>query len=353
MLVTPWLFAGTGEVHLNQFDIALHDARHGVSDPSRIARTWLVSGWWRGVGRMGRLGGGAATDAAARFDQPGELLQWVLEHVPRRAIVYPGGGYYYFSATVDGQTLHGHLGFRDAARGRLHLYLRRGDAPRSASLHHVFGAADGVQVQAIGAEAVWLRHGRVSRHFTLPVQAQPAIRPTLDEGETWLAAVADESGLHFHLVFDASARGFRYLLDESAGVAEAFDTLLPGLLRGRRTGFVFHQEAAPARKLLVAVSQASVQANDAYDGPFDQVPHGLALRPQLHAAYPYTARDASIDEQGYLLDPAARHQRVAISPYVLYRQLPQLLAHVRLCEAAAATARELRRCLTYEAQNDS
>lgn len=351
ILTTPWLFAGADSFRFNQFDIARHDARHGVRDPSRVLQTGLVSAWWRGMGQLGRLGRGAG--GSVDFSDGHGLLRLVLDHVPRHARVYPSGGYYYFSADVGGQVLHGHLGLRDAGRGLLHLYLRRGAGPGFTSKHQVFGLADGVQVQTTGTDSVHVRHGGVSRHFRLHTDARAQQQPPLDEAERWLSAVADESGLHFHLVFDAVDRGFRYLLDESAGVAESFDILAPGLLRGRRSGFVFHQEAAPVRKLLVAVSRASVDANDAYDGPFDQVPHGLALRPLLHAAYPYTAGDGGIDEQGYLLDPVARHQRVAISPYVLYEQLPDLLAHVRLCTMAATTARELRHCLAYEAQNDS
>ncbi|MDP1649249.1 MAG: hypothetical protein Q8M01_13755 [Rubrivivax sp.] len=278
ILATSWLFAGADSFRFNQFDIARQDASHRVNDPRRVAQTWLVSGWWRGAGHIARLGRSGDAD----FGDSDSLLRLVLDHVPRHARVYPGGGYYYFSAAVGGQALRGHLGLRDAGRGLLHLYLRRGDGPHTESRHRVFGAADGVQVQTTGADRVRVRHGGVSRHFTLHAHARAgAPPPPLDEAETWLSAVADESGLHFHLIFDTSDRGFRYLLDESAGVAERFDTLAPGLLRGRRTGFVFHQEASPARKLLVAVSRTGDKRPYSKPKAVGQVP--LDMQPLFRA----------------------------------------------------------------------
>ena len=206
---------------------------------------------------------------------------------------------------------------------------------------------------AVAADTYEVRHLDVTRRFRLHDGGDSrTTHAPLVEAERIAARVTDESGLRFHLVYDANAAGFRYVLDESRGVADSLTELAPRLQLGATTGFVFLQEAAPARKLLVAVARRSVERNDAFDGPFDQVPNGSALRELLHAAYPYTIRERPIDADGYFLDAASAPARVAIAPYYHYDDRADLLSHVRLCEAASESPSQLRECLAYEAQSE-
>ena len=135
--------------------------------------------------------------------------------------------------------------------------------------------------------------------------------------EVFVQRTFDESGLGFVLLFDDHARRFLWVLDEEQPVPEHWRELAPGLLQGRRTGFVFQQRAS--RKELVAVRGQSVDRNDFYDGPFDQLADNYAsqspLRKCLEKWRPLLR--GRIDDLGRFIDAEAP-ARVAIVPYQTY-----------------------------------
>ncbi len=98
---------------------------------------------------------------------------------------------------------------------------------------------------------------------------------------------------------------------------EHWRELAPGLVQGRRTGFVFR--TGDRRKVLAAVRQQSVERNDYCDGPFDQLADNYArdthLRQFLEKWNP--SLKGRIDDFGNFID-SPTPTRVAIAPYATY-----------------------------------
>jgi hypothetical protein len=152
----------------------------------------------------------------------------------------------------------------------------------------------------------------------------------LRDGEQFVMRTFDESGLRFVLLFDQGTNGFLWVLDPSVKVSDTFRDLGGNAVAGRRTGFVFFvDEELGGRKTLGCVRKASVEANDHYDGPFDQLADNYVGRTRI-AEYLVRWRPGlkgKIDAYGYYLDDQPE-RRVAITCYGTYRELSEAGAFI-------------------------
>lgn len=303
------------EVELNQFDFERLAARSGRPAPPR---------------------GTTTRDDPPRFvdesffNDPDAVLLRVLRASPDPAVVYPSEQYYYFKLAAGERWAHGNLRFVDADRDVLHLgyfdpmELRYGhDAVRSKT----YSPESGCVVSMTSPGEVQVSFRGVSRRFILDSYSLTARPPfPLGPEESFVSGIRDESGLGFILVYDRARRFFAYYLDPHA--SHETWTLIPGhdrLAVGTRTRFVVYRSPLEGRILLVGVASRHVQDNTYFDGPFDQVPPRLALRPMLHDAYPYLLQPGrEIDEHGNF--ERLENQRVAITPYRTYEQLAPFAA---------------------------
>ena len=213
-----------------------------------------------------------------------------------------------------------------------------GSRPRDAHTK-VFNAPDGVFVRE-RSRFVWeVEHeGKtVAFKFNELRQDRPRLF-ALDQREVFVQRTFDESGLQFFLLFDRDHNHFVWVLNEEEIVPELLFEIEdnPDFVMGAKSGFVFWIDREHgSRKVLSAIRRASVQRNDYYDGPFDQLADNYAretnVSEYMQRAYP-NARD-NVDEFGYYLDQV-RALRVGISPYYTYADEDDLQAYLILFEVA-------------------
>lgn len=265
-------------------------------------------------------------DASVDLDDPKSVVAFVLGQCPDDPIVYPTERYYYFEFYAGSRRVAGNLRFTDAEKGLLDVgYFDRYDPTFLQSA--MLGPEDGIDL--VWDEARRLAHVSfrgIFRTFHLP---RPEVaRSTFLPGEELVANVLDESGFTFQLLFHNPTSQFYFVLAPESELPEPLARVIdnPPVDLGVRSRFVFLTEPSLGRRVLIGVYASSVRANDYYDGPFDQVPPDLPLRPKLEASYPYVKLRGGIDEHGNFLEVDG--QRVAISPYVDYLTVGSLLRRV-------------------------
>ncbi|USN99646.1 MAG: hypothetical protein H6810_03010 [Phycisphaeraceae bacterium] len=294
----------------------------------RFNQRLLEYQWDPTPGRAARLPsdtdviGGAPVDV----DDPKSVAAFVLGLCPEDPIVYPTERYYYFEFYAGSRRVAGNLRFTDAEKGLLDVgYFDRYDPTFLQSA--MLGPEDGVDLvwdKAKRLARVSFRGRRRTFHLPQPEVAGSALLPN----EDLVANVLDESGFIFQLLFHEPTSQFYFVLAPRSEPPEQFVRVNddPPVDLGVRSRFVFLTEPTLGRRVLIGVYAPSVRANDYYDGPFDQVPPDLPIRPKLEASYPYVKLRGGIDEHGNFLKVDG--QRVAISPYVDYVTVGSLLRRV-------------------------
>lgn len=227
---------------------------------------------------------------------PRAVFGHILAQLPDEVTVYPTENYYYFSFFQDGVRYAGNIRLAIDLRDKglvAFNFFREASAWQedSTDSYREFGEKDGVRVGKV-SDLVY-RISAEGKSVTFKLNDLSAVKPTaLAEGETFLGPVFDESGLRFFLIFDETRKLFRYVLDETTPVPDELMRTdeLPHISLGRRTGFAFFDDPLIGRKILVGVFDANSRVNNAFDGPFDQLPDnfvkGDALRRAILLARP-------------------------------------------------------------------
>lgn len=262
----------------------------------------------------------------------------VFSRLPAEVMVHPSENYYYWQLTVDGREIRGNIRFpaRERDRGIIGFaYSERkvpdgnGRDPARIARRALLDSGDGVALTRVsdGVYDLGYRDHQVRFHLECLPQQPPAAECLLP-GEEFVARTCDESGLNFLLLFQSRTAYFLWVLDDGGGaaVADHFVPVREHVLMGRRTGFVFRvDDQAGGRKVLIAVSQRSVEANDYYDGPFDQLPDNhvatATLRERMIRENPRL--HGKIDRFGYFLEENPP-MRVALARYDCYRDRDHL-----------------------------
>ena len=301
------------------------------------------------------------TQPAPEFDDPRSVVRFLLG-VLESGTVYPTEGYFYFRFDLGERRVSGNLRFTSIDEGVLHTgYFETQTAGAGAVRTASLGAEQGLTV---GSEP--LGEGGTLHRVTLDGETTTFVIPrvyrdtppafNLRDGERLVSGVLDESGYALVLIFDEHDQGFRYLLHGELEPPEEFEVIgtpntdRPTLFAGRQSGFVFIADESD-RLTLVGVDRARIMANDYFDGPFDQVPPDLGLRPMLHLAYPYTRTASPVDEHGNFL--GRESSRVAIAPYTAYAELDDLIGIVSgTANYGNPSTRALLQTLTREYQQD-
>lgn len=308
-------------------------AAAGAAEPKLELHQKLAESW--------EAAGLDVTDGRAVFD-------WVFQQLPAEVMVYPTENYYYWRLTAGGREIRGN--FRPASglreQGLVSFayaeWLEFPDESLSkTALSHArrYGAADGVTVTCPDAFTCDIASaGKTVRFRFQQIPQLPPPVGVLRGEERFVSRTWDESGLPFYLCYDTRGRCFFWMLNEERPVAESFVELAPGIHVGRRTGFVFWTRPGPLRgsKILTAVRALSVERNDYYDGPFDQLADNYAaqvpLRNYVEQAFP--ALKDQIDLYGYFTSGPDKGDRVALTSYLSYGTTAEALAFT--IRAAAA-----------------
>jgi hypothetical protein len=268
----------------------------------------------------------AARPSALDVGDPMAVFAFVLNSLPDRVKVYPTENYYYFTFIHRGVPYAGNIRLdaadRDAGKVNFGYYEDHSrwkpDAPVTFRL---LGAADGVKLEKADRFAYRLSYGAKTVLFELNdlSQEKPPAQAIGDD-ERFIGPIFDESGIRFFLIYSAKLKIFHYVLDETAPVADSFFPAkrTDRIVIGKRTGFAFYRDHRLERKILIGVFLGNAEANNYFDGPFDQLPdnfiEGETLREALIEIDPKLK--GQIDRFGAW---PGGEQRYMIAPYVMYR----------------------------------
>jgi hypothetical protein len=259
-----------------------------------------------------------------------EVFKHIFNGLPDEVIVYPSENYYYFVLYAEERQFWGNIRLPAGARDEGELsfaYFEFEEFPLGArsgiTRSKFFNEPDGVFVRQVEPHAynVEFEGKTVKFKFHELRQDRPQSFP-LGAGETFIQRTFDESGIQFFLLFNRVENYFFWVLNEEEIVPDTLD-LLPGhddVLLAKKSGFAFYvDEAHGNRKVLSAIRRLSVNRNDYYDGPFDQLADNYAdetnVSEFMQRAFPGLRN--RIDKFGYYLDQT-RPLRVAISTYYTY-----------------------------------
>ena len=346
----PFAVGHRGPLTLNQ-TIVEHDLMHagafGFDDRVRTLRSRYSAG-------LDRLLGGADADASdVDLDDPTSVFRFVFENAPPYAIVYPTETYFYYTFRLRDRVISGNIRLLDAADGALHVGYFDTNS-RSTMNYTRLDADDGVRIETIAPSRHRVTFEGRTVEFVLPTRylERPASLELL-EPEEFVSGVLDESGVAFSLLYNTVLEGFFYVVNPDIPLSETRIPVEGGDGRfylGERTRFVYYDDPVHDRSVLVGVDASNVEANNYYDGPFDQVPPRLPIGDRLRAAYPYTNSRGGIDDHGNFIELDG--QRVAISAYQTYHDLHALVAALRGIEDDSLVAATKWDRMTYEQKRD-
>jgi len=221
----------------------------------------------------------SGTPADPRACNPAGVLSDLFRQIGPVAHVYPSENYYYFQFFRGGKSYSGDLrlgvDFRDKGQVQFICYETYAswlEEDMRSSVQRMLSSADGVIVRkAADLQYDVTFHGATVR-FMLNKLDQTPDNSILRMGEAFVGRCLDDSGIAFDLVYNKSQKAFYYVLDTKGSVRDAFVAVRSRVYIGKRTGFVFFEDAAPKRYVLIAVNTEEVYKNSPYDGPFDHLP---------------------------------------------------------------------------------
>jgi hypothetical protein len=259
-------------------------------------------------------------------DDPLAVFNFVLGSLPETVTVYPTENYFYFHFVYDKARYAGNIRLDnvDREKGKVHFaYFEElaewKDQPPVK--HMLLGKEHGVSVEKV-EELVWKIAFR-DKTVTFRLNDLRGVKPpatALGPDETYIGPVFDDSAVRFFLVYNRKLKLFHYVLDETAAPTETYAaaTRTDRILFGNRTGFAYYKDHKLDRKILIGVFEGNSRVNNAFDGPFDQLPdnfiEGETLRNAILEIEP--SLKGKIDRFGGSADGADRY---LISPYAHYR----------------------------------
>lgn len=287
-----------------------------------------------------------------------EVFGFVFSQLPRTVHVYPTENYYYFRFWAGGQELWGNLRLdvEDRARGLVSFaYFTARSSPEGVvaeptSRHLNVGPADGARLMQNGPLQYTLSYRGKTVTFLLNGLAQTLPDGlTLRDGETFVGRTFDESGFQLVLVYDTTAKGFRFLLDPTAPLPDVLQDAGQRLQLGYRTGLAFYDDAERHRRVLIGVNAANVGVNNYYDGPFDQLPDNTLTETKFQEFASRAYPTLHMDKRGFFLNEKGEKlgNRLAVQPYLAYRSFDQLTWFLWYCQNQAPGGDTLA-CLTKD-----
>ncbi len=289
------------------------------------------------------------------LEQPKEVFAHVFSALPAEARVKPTENYYYFSFTASGRYIWGNLrlGPEDRDKGVLHFaYFVHGDSEDWEYL--ALGEEDGVAVaRRAKLDYDVAFQGKTVRFRLNPLSQEPPKAFRYLDGERFVGRCQDESGFVLLLIYSKSRKHFLFALDEENGVNWGFKKLDHGILLHPSSGFAFYDDPGGRRKVLAGVSARNIALNNYFDGPFDQLPDNYLAETPFGAfveeAYPYAR--GHIDRYGKFLAKGIKG-RMAITPYLEYDSLDELLKSLESATKGARQPGDLYRLLCHDPKTE-
>ena len=282
---------------------------------------------------------------------PRAMFTWIVSQMPERVKVWPTESYWYFSFVLHGVKYAGNirLDAKDRDEGKVHFAYFEDlsewrEEPEMTYL--LLDERQGVRLEKI--EPFRYRLTADGRTITFEINDMKGVSPppgaVLGE-ETYIGPIFDDSAVRFFLVWNGRAKVFHYVLDETGPSTEGFLGMRENerTLIGKRTGFAYYRDHRAERKILIGVFEGNSRVNNAYDGPFDQLPdafvEGETLREAIVASDP--SLKGKIDRYGGLSNGSGRF---LIAPYAYYRDAEDLLVFHECATDPAIVRADYAKC---------
>ncbi len=257
---------------------------------------------------------------------PISVFGFVLGSLPETVTVYPTENYYYFHFVYAGARYAGNIRLDnvDREKGKLHFayFEELAEWKDQPPVKHILlGKEHGVALEKV-EDLVWKVSFR-DKTVTFRLNDLRGVKPpatALGPDETYIGPVFDDSAVRFFLVYNRRLKLFHYVLDETVAPSETYANaqMTDRIVIGARTGFAYYRDHKLERKILIGVFEGNSRVNNAFDGPFDQLPdnfiEGETLRNAILEIEP--SLKGKIDRFGGSPDGADRY---LISPYAHYR----------------------------------
>ena len=294
-------------------------------------------------------------DTALPLSDMKAMLAFVLESLPDRVKVYPTENYYYFHFFSQGVRYSGNLrlDMMDRDQGKLHFaYFEEMQEWTKDALpsYKIFDRVDGVEVEKV--EELIYRVSFRGKQVVFELNDLSKVMPlphAIAADEKYLGPVLDDSGMRFFLVFNTRLELFHYILDETAKPADQLraSARTDRILIGARTGFAYYDDLRMQRKILIGVFESNARLNNAFDGPFDQLPDNFIIADELRDAILRVepALAGKIDRVGGSFDGSGRY---LIVPYATYRTEEDLYAFHRCATRKSVPRAHYYRCFVVE-----
>ncbi len=267
-----------------------------------------------------------------RTNDPMAVFAAVFDSLSARVKVYPTENYYYFSFLADGVRYSGNirLDAKDRDAGKAHFAFFEDMAEwreEPPTVYQLLDAKVGVTVEKL--EPLLYRISYRGKAVEFELNDLSGVRPPpgmIGPDEVYIGPIFDDSAIRFFLIYNSRLKIFHYVLDETDRMADGFlwTHVTDRILIGKRTGFAYYDEPRRHRKILIGVFEGNARVNNAFDGPFDQLPdnfiEGDTLRRAIISADPEIA--GKIDRFGGLINGTGRY---IIAPYTYYRTEEDLL----------------------------
>lgn len=278
-----------------------------------------------------------ARSRGVAVDEPLAVFRQVFARLADEIEVYPTENYYYFSFEGNGRTYSGNFRLHPEERDRGLINFAYFDTSDPSWFRHLLlGADDGVTVARAGPLAYRVSFDGKSVIYRLNDLAQddpgpPAVAP----GEVFVGRGMDESGLVFTLAYSPAIEQFVWVLDPAQKMEAKLAPAGGGLSVHIPSGFGFLQRPGSGRALLVAVHEHEVVRNTWNDGPFDQLPDNWLPETRFRelAERSDPAVRGVINDRGEF---RGLQSRMAVTPYVQYRTLEELVRRHARCAAPSA-----------------
>jgi hypothetical protein len=294
-------------------------------------------------------------DTALPLSDMKAMLAFVLESLPDRVKVYPTENYYYFHFFSQGVRYSGNLrlDMMDRDQGKLHFaYFEEMQEWKKDALpsYKIFDRGDGVAVEKV--DDLIYRVSFRGKQVVFELNDLSKIVPpphAIAADEKYLGPVLDDSGMRFFLVFNTRLELFHYILDETAKLADQLraSARTDRILIGARTGFAYYDDLRMQRKILIGVFESNARLNNAFDGPFDQLPDNFIVADELRDAILRVepALAGKIDRVGGSCDGSGRY---LIVPYATYRTEEDLYAFHRCATRKSVPRAHYYSCFVVE-----
>ncbi len=283
------------------------------------------------------------------------MFTWVFSQLPERVKVWPTESYWYFSFYHRGVKYAGNirLDAKDRDEGKVHFayFEDLAEWREEPEMHYLLlDEKQGVKLEKV--EPFLYRMTVDGRSVLFEINDMKGVKPppgaVLAE-ETYIGPIFDDSAVRFFLVWNPEAKVFHYVLDESGPMLEDFLGMRENdrTLISKRTGFVYYLDRRTDRKILIGVFEGNSRVNNAYDGPFDQLPdafiEGETLRDALVAYDP--SLKGHTDRYGGLANGTGRF---LIAPYTYYRDIDDLLPFHECATDPAIPKSDYAKCFSVD-----